>query len=320
MSVLQYFQLRDILAIRAIYFSSGMNIREIYERFTRKLTEIEFYQRTAVKTAQQELEALLITEQEREQSWVGIKNFPVSAHSMYYLHATTGKSAIFGGTVSGLEEMKRDVTIRRNKQYQWLLAEAYEELEDLFEHLYAYLGRLDRNAWPLADFGNTLLSELDDKDFSWYLKQAGHKKGAPETILNQLRKRYPELDRLEQHNALGIDFKFIIVFIQKLRHAIVHRGGVVRDLDTVIGEIFKASGIPPKGAKTDAARQFIKDFFRQENSGSTIILIEPVASSSEGGGPAGSNLDILFGYIVSYGVLICETAGLPTMLSRPVNN
>ena len=287
-----------------------MDIREIYKQFTVAMTHIELYQRTALKTSQQEL--LAIDSQEVSCATSQRKRiFPFSAHNTYFLHAKSGEDCVLGGTIVTLEHRILDVTIRRNKQYLWLLAEAYEHLEDLFEYVYAFCGHKNPENWPLGDFGSITLSQLHELDYDWHLGRAKQKKGAPHSLLQQLRNTFPELGATERKNKLKVDLKFMMIFIEELRHSIVHRGGVVQDLEIFRSKVFKTAGISPKSETAEKNQQFINQFFRIEGTAYIINLVEPKVFVGMPYYAGGGNFGKLFNYLASYGNLLCETVGLP---------
>ncbi len=101
-------------------------------------------------------------------------------HNMSFRNAKTGDAIFYGFKELSIEDRYLHVLLHKNKQYQWLLAEAYEEFEDYIENAYAYYGSINNSFWPLRDYGNIFLSELKNKDFYWYVEQARKEKGRTE--------------------------------------------------------------------------------------------------------------------------------------------
>jgi len=97
-----------------------------------------------------------------------MKEFAHSLHNMAFRSAKDGERIVFGQKKLSVEDHKLSVFLHKNKQYQWLLSEAYEEFEDCLKYLYAYAGSIDINFWPLADYGNISLNELPKKPFKWF--------------------------------------------------------------------------------------------------------------------------------------------------------
>ena len=84
---------------------------------------------------------------------------------MCFTHPKDGTPYFFGHFKSTIEDRRLSVILHKNKQYQWLLSEAYEEFEDFIEAAYAYAGYADNNFWPLKDYGNISLQDLQNKEF-----------------------------------------------------------------------------------------------------------------------------------------------------------
>jgi hypothetical protein len=285
-----------------------MDIQQIYDRFARTITEIEFYHRTAFQTSQRELDTLHNPLKYRNE-FFDTNRSGISMHKMYFIHAETGDQCLFGDTERTLDIRKRDVTLRLNKQYQWLLAEAYEALEGLIKQVYAFCGHRDRNTWPLLDFGNILFSELDSKDFEWHYTRIKEKKGASD-ILKQFRKIYPNFNALEIDNVLGINLHYQVILIGQLRHVIVHQGGNLFDIDSFINKIFELSGTPFKSEKSDQLRTSIKHLFSKNNNSSSIYIVEPNVFNAYPFYAVDSHFSKLVSSIVAYGNLLCESVGL----------
>jgi hypothetical protein len=286
-----------------------MDIQQIYENFAKTITEIEFYHRTAFQTSQRELDTLYNPLKYRNE-FFDTSHSDVSMHQMYFMHAETGDQCLFGDTAMTLDIRKKDVTLRLNKQYQWLLAEAYESLESLIKQVYAFCGHRDRNTWPLFDFGNILFSELHEKDFEWHYARIKEKKSATD-ILKQFRKIYPIFKALETDNALSINFHYQIILIGQLRHVIVHQGGNLNDTDPFIQKIFELAGIPLKSDKSDKLRASINNLFRKNTNASSIYIVEPNIFTAYPFYALDSHFSKLVSSIVAFGNLLSESVGLP---------
>lgn len=287
-----------------------MEIQEIYARFAAKMTQIELHQRTADFNAQDELGRLHQREEDIEKHWPQFKILPASAHNMFFHHAVTGRQCLFGGAAYTMEQLKENVDTRRNKLYQWLLVEAYEEFEDMLKSLYAFCGKRDPNFWPLANFGNIKISEIEGRNYDWYLERAREKKHTPESILNHLRAGFPKLAKYEKKNELDVDFRLTVALIQELRHRIVHKGGAVRDVEEFVGKIFSSTGLSKQGEKGADTKAVIEQYVREIDSVKSICLIQPKRYANYPERYALTGFDILFRYLISYANLICEIVGL----------
>ncbi|WP_170828887.1 hypothetical protein [Nitrosomonas communis] len=142
------------------------------------MSEIELYHRAAKSTAEKELSYILNQHQILEKN-PELKDKITSRHNMTFYEAKTGEIRVYYHRQRTIDEEYLDALLHKNKQYQWLLAEAYEEFEDFLEKIYAFHGKHDNNFWPLNDYGAATLSQLPNKDYEWYLNQATKKKGNP---------------------------------------------------------------------------------------------------------------------------------------------
>ena len=203
-----------------------MELNEIWTNFAERMAEIELFQRAAKDSAKNEL--LLITQYTNSlKDNPELKELSASLHNMTFYDARTGIVRFYNHKERSLEDRYLHVLLHKNKQYQWLLSEAYEEFEDYLENVYAYYGRINNGFWPLKDYGNISLSELGEKDYAWHVEQARKKKDKPHSILNRFRKQFPGLKAIEATNKIQVNLSLAITLIEKLRHVIVHKGGKV---------------------------------------------------------------------------------------------
>lgn len=205
-----------------------MTLEEIFKQLSEKLVEVSLYQRAAKDAAKKELEFL--SEQTKIISEMpDAAIFGKSTHAMYFYDPRTGTARNYAFRERSLDDRTKQVYFQKNKQYCWLLTEAYEEFEDFLERIYAFIGFQDNNAWPMSDYGKSKISDLNEKPFDWYLIKAINKKDIPQSILNHLRKNYPNLVAIETQNKLNVNLRVAINQILYLRHRIVHKSGKVDD-------------------------------------------------------------------------------------------
>lgn len=152
--------------------------------------------------------------------------------------------------------------------------EAYESFENYLNKLYANIGYIDNTFWPMRDYGNISISELKDKDINYFIEQTIKKKGRPETILCQLRKKIASIKIYEERNTLNINFHFMINIISKIRHVIVHNNGFVKDRKLFIENILKSSGLYNNGKYDIENYQYVKMFFGENKYENMIALVE----------------------------------------------
>jgi len=282
-----------------------MDLKDIQVHYLRKMTQIHLYQRAMRALASKELDSINNLDY-RFNLKPEIKEKAYSHHNMSYKKAIDGKDVFFGKTTIGIDEHRLSVHLHTNKQYQWLLAEAYEEFEDCLELLYAYAGMKDINFWPLCDYGNISISELKNKNFDWYLTKAKDKKGSPRSIINSFRSSYPNIKLLETKNALGIDLNLAITLVEHMRHVIVHRAGVVHDKARFTENVLKKSGLFNSGNPSSTNIEFIESYFDVHEQKTIILLIEQSVQLSTHIVGYYNIFDTLSGFLMTYVDIIVE--------------
>lgn len=125
----------------------------------------------------------------------GLDGIPRSAQNMFYRDLISGEAKIYGAKQLFLDDQIAAAYMHKNRHFQWVLAEAYENFEGFLTRLYAAIEYVDQNFWPISDFGNVRISDTGSKDFEWFLKQAKTKKNKPESILTVLRSSFQNLKK-----------------------------------------------------------------------------------------------------------------------------
>ena len=198
-----------------------------------------------------------------------------SLQSMYFQDLQSGDLFRYGFRKFTAEHKLRMISKHKNRQYGWLLVEAYEEFEDFLERIYAYMGKNDQSAWYLDDFGRAKLPDLDSKTFEWFLDIVKRKyRHRHRNLLVILRNLYPELRSVEEENIYNMHFRFVIELIANLRHCIVHSRGIVEDLDEFIERVLKGCGLWNNGNPAPKYRRFIETYFYLDAGTHEILLNE----------------------------------------------
>lgn len=282
-----------------------MKNSEIFDMFADKLAQIILYQRAVKRTAQKELKCLeeyAASLQDKPD----LKHLSFSHDAMHFYDAKTGTARRHGLKVSSIEDRYLSVILHKNKQYQWLIAEAYEEFEDFLERAYAFSGYTDSNFWPMSDFGQISLSELSGKGFDWHLEQARNKRDVPHSILSRFRKHFPDLAEVEVNNALNVNLALVIVLIEYLRHVIVHKGGVVSDRTKFIERVLRKAGLYNNGKYENDHVHLIEFFFGDEEYENTIALLEIKVDTNIPLDITYGKFGQLTGYLMAYAHILSE--------------
>jgi hypothetical protein len=250
-----------------------MTVEDIFNNYSDKIAQLHLYQRAMKELATAEIKKLneyAVSFSDKPE----ILELSSSYNNMYFYAARDGEAKLYAHKKSSVEDRIESVYLHKNKQYQWLLAEIYEVYEDFLEEIYAYIGSKDNSLWPLIDFGNVRLSDLKNKDFEYYLTQAKKKDDIPHSILNSIRQSFPDYYKLETENKLNKNIRLLIVLVEKLRHIIVHCGGVVKDKKEFIELVIRKAGFFNDGKYKKEYYDFIEGFFGAEQYSTTISLLE----------------------------------------------
>jgi len=248
-----------------------MQIQEILNLFYEKMTQIYLYQRAA-----NDLMTAEINELSKHAEFLNgrpdLRELEMSVNNMFFNDPISGNPIFYGHITSTIEERISAIYLHKNKQYQWLLAEAYEEFEDFLEAAYASTGYYDKNFWPLIDYGNISLQDISKKDWDWHFNQVKSKKGLPQSILTIFRQKFPNISEIEKNNKLKHDLKFMLALIAQLRHHIVHTAGKVKNKDRFIEKVLNEVGLFNNGNPKIENTDFINNFLSGDEN--IVALLE----------------------------------------------
>ena len=155
---------RELILTVSAKEKNPMQVSEIYDTLRNRFVEIQIYRSVVKDSTKEELKRL--SEYIEQLSNFEDSAIPfLSMQSMYFQELSTGEVVRYGFIESSADDQRIRTSRHKNRQYGWLLVEAYEEFEDFLERIYAYIGKNRRNAWYLEDFGRAKLPELDAKPF-----------------------------------------------------------------------------------------------------------------------------------------------------------
>ena len=230
-----------------------MELCEIFNTFRERVVELELFRTVVKETTRQELTRYAeLARAEADHARDDLLHYR-SSESMGFYDPESGVYTRYGATESRAEDRIQQIVKQKNRQYGWLLVEAYEEFEDFLERTYAWLGKHDWRAWRLAEFGNILHAELSCQPFSWYLEAVKRKFAQdPKAILARLRSIYPGLAASEAcAKPMDRNLRLHVELIANLRHKIVHARGTISDRErlrrTGAHQVWTVEQRPTKG-------------------------------------------------------------------------
>lgn len=243
-----------------------MDTDAIWTKFSKAIGNIIVFQRKVKFEYNTTIENLFKLDEELRQH--DNKNFLSAGHNMSFVDPRTNEHIFYDFRYITVDEDKTQSLLKKNREYQFLIMDAYEQFEDAIEEIYAYLGMNDINFWPLQEFGDIKCNEITFKDFNYFKERAAKRKGGAISIAKKLITYFSC-----NENIYGIDLETGIIFIEKMRHVIVHNRGKVTSIKDFIEKIVKETGKPinkiPK-----ATSEFIKWYISSEKYDQIIVLDE----------------------------------------------
>lgn len=252
-----------------------MTILEILRNFTAAIADIEVYRNSVESAADREYCHLM---QQKEivanNGLIGT----IALHSMSFQDATSGRPIFYGFRNIAVDQAILNLVRHTNRQHQWFLAEAYELFEEFVKHAYAFMGMNDPTRWPLRDFGDIQLDEVQSKDYQWFLEQARAKRDAPLSMLRQFRKVLPRMASVEPDNRYNCDLRVAVTLVGQMRHQIVHAKGVILDKKAFAEKMIRKLGY--SGAGMAPHLEFIEQTLLVSSEDGAIYLMNVPAPDS----------------------------------------
>lgn len=265
-----------------------MKISDAFDAYTADVASVHSYRAAIQDAADREFAHLKEQETRRQQANLSPSHI-VGMQNLCFRTADTGRHHFYAFKDVTIQAQIDALVRRTNRQYQWLLAEAYELFEDFLENAYACAALENKNLWPLRDFGALTFDELASVTFDKLLEQAKSKKDKPQSLLHPLREKLHRMKVLETRNSLNTNLWFKINFIEKLRHHIVHTRGAVADKQQFAKDLLSKIGLYNSGKPEKEYLELIDTYVRPDGDAHVVRLLD-VALPAEG--PFAVHLDI----------------------------
>lgn len=203
------------------------------------------------------------------------KIFGTTFSSHFYDCSQTGETLCLAHYEHTLEKKRELLYLARNKQYQWLLVDAFEEFENFLITFYAIIGFNFHHLWPAKDFGNIKIQEIKSKNEDWFIQQTKkNHKNPTKTILSWIRNNTENLEQEERICKKGILLPLSICIVEQFRHTIVHCNGIISDQNAIEEKILKDSGLYNNSSINNDYKRLIQDFYGTYNDELYVFLIE----------------------------------------------
>lgn len=272
---------------------------EEFDKFKEKFSAILHYQRLVKDNSNDILKKFYERAKDAENLSEEFKDLSGSSlHNFYYPHPINGMQTFYSHKKTNIQEAIELTHLIKNKQYQWLLVEAYEAFEDFIEVVYAICGSKEAEFWREAH-SNKLPNNPDLAVFKETAKTLKISE-----ILNRLRAKAPDIKKAENGNERVGHLRFHLILIEKIRHIVVHANGVTTNKEKIIRDILHACNVP-SNLETDV-RGIIEGYFGSNNDSNHIILLENTRTEIPGLQVSDSKPEVLINRLLSYSHLVIE--------------
>lgn len=248
-----------------------MDIQAAFDDYTERMADLHLHQRAAFSLAQNALSSLAAAEVACN---ANAELDSTSWDRMYFFEVQHRERQFFGLGHRTLSQRMIDVQLSQNKQYQWLFTESYELYEDFLELAYCHACADDNSLWP-----KTHSVDMPTRaPLQWFIDGLGNVRNKPKSILHAFRNGIPGILAIEKHNALEVDLRVMIPFLELLRHIIVHNGGLTKNKELFFDKVWANSGISRSGQSE--MQNYMESFFGQGEYANQIWLLESLVEGS----------------------------------------
>lgn len=230
-------------------------------QFFDEIAVVQHYQRLSESVFKQTVKELIEKKNQLEQLDAETKEIFETNLSVYSIYNPyTGIIQPYSVNKTSIAERVNQLHLFKNRQYQWLLAEAYELFEDFILSIYDIAGNSDIKLRLAKDKAN----ELDKKE----LKKKVHQ------IMNHFRLELPELKAIEHENKIQKNLRLYINIIEKFRHIVVHKNGRTENSELVIEQILKSSCLFSDNQRAPEARAIVGSYIGTGDIDGLLVLVE----------------------------------------------
>lgn len=252
-----------------------------FDRLKEKFASIQHYQRLVSKNTDDILKQLFDELAGSEELSGELKElFSSSLSNFFYPNPQTGDQQLYSHKKTSIQETIDLTYLYKNRQYQWLLSEAFEAFEQFVKAVYVICGVEDADFWHSEHMRKNFPENPTHEDFAEAAKFLTVTK-----ILNRVRVKVPSISQYETgHLVLG-HLKFYLTLIEKIRHISVHANGVTSDKEKVVIDILRGCNALDGSEAEAIARASIENYFGTGDYENHILLLEqkvnihPVISS-----------------------------------------
>lgn len=201
-----------------------MSIEEVFLKFQNEIAEI-YLHKSAIRKSSELALVLFNKKNDAINACTNLAQYADDGENIFFKSVITGQVELMKQTSVNLEEQRKNISVRKNRQYQWILVEAQESFERFIGSCYKFL---------LSEGKLIMPSKKRDEDK--FEKQLA-------AILNG----FP-VDSFFKSTLDREELNIYCRLVEQLRHQIVHANGIVRDKNRIYEKVSKESwnnGSPP---------------------------------------------------------------------------
>ncbi len=204
-------------------------------------------------------ELAFLTEQKQLAAEMGIKSGP-ALQSMAFREMRQRQPVFYASSEPNYDELISRLVVSHNRQYQWLLAEAFELFENFLLDAYGCAAAEDSKTWRTQDLKK--IGPHAGQSAAWWVTQARELQHPPppKVVLERLR-QLPGVREIEVKNAHGVDYKIVLLMIERMRHVIVHNRGQVTSKEDFTQAILTNAGLLSGSLPKPEDAAFIGQYF-----------------------------------------------------------
>ncbi|WP_157649619.1 hypothetical protein [Burkholderia ubonensis] len=285
-----------------------MNIQIIsdkLEKFFNEVATIQHYQRLSDDAAKRFVSELHMREQSLKNLDTDSQEaFGTSVHVFSFYNPYTGTLHPYSHNKITNQEKARLVYLQKNKQYQWLLVEAYELFEDFIVWIYDHI-RGEHPEFRLTKDSTTTEIPLIEL-----------KKKIPQ-IIDNFRKKLKNLKNIEIENKTNTNLRLHLCMIEKFRHVIVHKNGITGDPDSLVDDILKRANLASDKAREPLAREAICHYMGIDDYKGWIVLVEQSIFNYGGMSMNINRHENLVNSLLAYALVLSRSLVSQVMPSQP---
>lgn len=210
----------------------------------------------------------------------------------------TGSTFGIGHSTIDISEKIKLCEALKNKQYQWVITEAFELFEDYIKKIYAHTVSIHYHFWSPSEFPKVQIDKNGDMETNY----EAIKNKSLKVFLKVFRRKLPNFRDVEINNKIGKNYRFEITLIELLRHTIVHNAGKFADTEKFINKVLDESSISGK-TRNNWERE-IRQYIAKEQDSDIIMLLERPSEKLGSMGWHFKKAEYLLGEILEYSLII----------------